>query len=120
MLTMLTLLILQSAVPTELPAPPHDPIPDVSRGPWISLADYPRAALAERRSGMVRTRLRVNRRGAVDSCEVVVSSGHADIDVASCRLLSERGRFHPARDVRGRAIAAPYSYRVQWTLPPAT
>jgi TonB family protein len=53
----------------------------------------------------------------VTSCTVTSSSGSASLDAATCRIMTERARFIPARDRRGRAVADSLSARVRWVLP---
>ena len=43
--------------------------------------------------------------GASSGCEVVKSSGSAELDGTTCRLIERRFRYRPARDAQGRAIA---------------
>lgn len=81
---------------------------------WILFSDYPAAALRERRGGIATVRLLVSRRGTVDSCDVVQSSGHADLDATSCRLMGERGHYEPARDSGGRRIASQVMRQIVW------
>jgi periplasmic protein TonB len=81
---------------------------------WVLFRDYPAAALNQRRGGVVTVRLLVSRRGTVDSCDVVQSSGHADLDTLSCRLMGERGQYEAARDSSGRRIASQVLRQVVW------
>lgn len=61
--------------------------------PWISSSDYPPAALREQREGHVRYKLTINPPGRVIDCQIVASSGHADLDERTCLLLYRRARF---------------------------
>lgn len=81
---------------------------------WVLFRDYPADALNQRRGGVVTVRLLVSRAGTVDSCDVVQSSGHADLDTLSCRLMGERGRYEAARDSDGRRIASQVMRQVVW------
>ena len=81
---------------------------------WVLFSDYPVDALNERRGGTAIVRLLVSRRGTVDSCDVVESSGHADLDTLSCRLMGERGQYEAARDSSGRRIASQVMRQVVW------
>ncbi|MBV2147432.1 energy transducer TonB [Sphingobium sp. AS12] len=85
-----------SAKPRSLPAA------------WVSDADYPSAAQRERRQGVTGYKLEVNADGQATSCIVTSSSGHADLDEATCRLLPRRARFS------GSGV---YESRVTWRLP---
>jgi protein TonB len=67
-------------------------------------ADYRRSGLPRGAAGTVTIGFRVRSDGGVDRCRVVRSSGYAEIDRATCRLVEQRFRFRPARDVAGRAI----------------
>ena len=81
---------------------------------WVLFSDYPVDALRARRGGVVTVRLLVSRRGTVDSCDIVESSGHADLDTLSCRLMGERGQYEAARDGTGRRIASQVMRQVVW------
>ena len=81
---------------------------------WVLFRDYPADALIERRGGVAVVRLQVSRLGMVDSCDVVQSSGHADLDAVSCRLMGERGQYEAARDSSGRRIASQVMRQVVW------
>jgi protein TonB len=54
--------------------------------------------------------------GKVIDCSVTQSSGHADLDAATCTNVKRRARFTPA--VRnGEAVQGSYSNRVRWQIP---
>lgn len=72
---------------TQVPAPRANP------SSWFSDADYPARAQREGRSGTVRYTLNVSTDGSVESCQVTGSSGHADLDEATCRIIQRRGHF---------------------------
>jgi protein TonB len=67
----------------------------------ISTDDYPSDALRNQQTGTVRVRLDVSSGGRVTGCSVVSSSGVPSLDSATCRLLTSRARFTPARDSNG-------------------
>jgi protein TonB len=79
--------------------------------------DYPAAAIRREEQGTVAFKLSINRRGGVDRCDIVSSSGSATLDHATCEIVTSRARFVPARDSRGDRIADEYSGRVRWVLP---
>jgi periplasmic protein TonB len=117
MLTLLVMAALQASAATPaLPAPPR--AIDGGRR-WILTSDWPRAALAERRTGVAVVRLEVDREGMVEECAIVVSSGHQDLDAVTCRAMGARGRFEPARDARGNRVRGEVLHRVNWALPRA-
>lgn len=77
-------------------------------GAWVSDADYPSAAQREHRQGVTGYKLEVNADGQATSCVVTSSSGHPDLDEATCRLTPRRARFS------GSGV---YESRVTWRLP---
>ena len=54
--------------------------------------------------------------GRVEGCRVERSSGYQVLDTATCRLVTERFRFRPARDSAGRVIA--WSLKTDFTWVP--
>lgn len=85
----------------------------------ISVQDYPQYALDHHQEGSVATQLVVDPSGRVDSCKVIISSGFADLDTTTCRLLTRRARFSPARAEDGRPIYGLYRSLINWTLDPS-
>lgn len=96
--------------------------PAVPRQPLLALIsqdDYPAAARRYELQGQAKVVLSVNAEGRVSGCRVAMSSGHAVLDVATCRILQSRARFEAARDRKGGAVASEYPATVRWTLPGA-
>jgi TonB family protein len=89
----------------------------IDAGSWIGTSDYPVQARRRGAEGAVRVRYTVNRTGRVEGCEIVESSGVEALDRASCALLTARGRFEPARDAGGEAVASVVQQRIVWKLP---
>lgn len=79
-------------------------------------SDYPRSASRAKVGGDVEVRFTVQPNGRVTGCRVSRSSGDADIDATTCRLIEQRFRFRPATNSRGEAIASPYGWRQSWWL----
>ena len=86
---------------------------------WITAKDYPKTALAERAAGVVAFRLRIDPDGMVSDCTVTRSSGSKILDTTTCKLLSRRARFIPARDGNNEPAGAAWSSAVRWDAPPA-
>lgn len=86
------------------------PLGDASR--WIVRDDYPTRAFREIRSGAVSVRLDVDYLGSVEKCHVLGSSGHADLDSATCDKLRLRARFEPNLSMRGQFSS--YAMTVDW------
>lgn len=109
-------------------SPGVDPIPPVAnlsrglqprgnQGEWFPRDSYPAAARRANVEGRVSVSVSVGTSGRVTDCRVVASSGNADLDAATCRLAQRNGRFTPALDPSGEAIASTVTLRpVRWTL----
>lgn len=71
----------------------------------IRSSDYPREALRQGIGGRVQFRFTVGPSGRVTDCAITRSSGSAELDSTTCRLVMERFRYRPSTDSRGRPIA---------------
>jgi protein TonB len=110
------------ATPTPTPTPtprvqPKDPEPRGNPGNWATPNDYPRRALREEREGVAGFRVTVNTNGRVTDCQITRSSGHSDLDQATCSNISRRARFRPATDGNGNETTGYYSNSVRWVIP---
>lgn len=93
------------------------PTPTGSPAEWVSNDDYPAEALAKNEQGTVSFALDVDATGVVTACWVTLSSGSPALDAATCQALTQRARFKPARDERGRVTAGQYRSRITWQIP---
>lgn len=84
---------------------------------WIRSSDYPAAAREEQRTGETRVELKVSRWGTVAECKVLASSGHADLDAATCDLLGRRAQFFPAMDKDMNTVPSTWRHTYEWTDP---
>ena len=84
---------------------------------WVTEDDYPLAARRAGAEGQVTIRYLIGREGDVESCEVLQSSGNADLDAVSCAIVTERFAFDPARDGEGRRTTELRRQRFVWRLP---
>lgn len=82
----------------------------------FSADDYPITAMKAGRMGRADVRLRVNENGAISECSILRSSGSADLDTVTCKVLNERAKFEPARDVDGKAIRGIVVTSIQWIM----
>jgi protein TonB len=108
------------APPAAPPPPrvqPKDPEPRGNPGNWATPNDYPRRALREERAGTARFRVTVNTEGRVTDCQITGSSGHPDLDEATCTQITRRGRFRPATDGEGQPTTGTWSSSVRWVIP---
>lgn len=108
-------------VPPPPPPPPRvqpkNPEPRGNPGSWANPNDYPSRALREEREGVTRFSVTVGTDGRVTSCQVTGSSGHADLDDTTCKLIQRRGRFRPATDGDGQPTTGIWSSAVRWEIP---
>jgi protein TonB len=80
--------------------------------------DYPRAARAARDEGIAVVRFTVGADGRARDCRVATSSGHAELDAVTCRLIEARFRYAPARDAAGQPVAEERGWRQRWWIEP--
>ena len=125
MIWMVAALMLQAgAPPAPPPSPPAPPMavrPEPARAranlaSLISNEDYPAEALRNEQEGTVSFRLNVGPDGTVKNCTITRSSGHAALDSTTCRVLTERALFTPARDSLGRPTYDSVSARIVWRI----
>jgi len=80
----------------------------------ISRKDIPRSVWKSGNRGNVLAHFTVGTDGRASDCRIRQSSGHPELDAATCKLIEQRFRFAPARDARGRAVARPYGWLQEW------
>lgn len=79
--------------------------------------DYPAEASRKNERGRTRFRLVVTPDGAPYRCDVLTSSGHADLDQQTCALMMHRSEFHPAKGADGQAVYGTFTSSGIWQLP---
>ena len=128
-LLMLPECLASAAVPANFPpvAPPPPPPPPKKGTPsparpvtpvalLLSVDDYPAAALRAEEQGAVGFSLDVDASGRVMACTVTSSSGFSILDSTTCRLMTMRARFRPARDSDGGPTADRAIGRIVWRI----
>lgn len=114
----LLMMLSQVAVPpVAVITPARPPVPKGSPGAWATNDDYPADALRAGSEGRVTFSLSVSADGTPTACTIVASSGNSSLDETTCRLVTERARFTPARDSAGAAITGTYMNSVRWVIP---
>jgi len=83
----------------------------------LTADDYPAPALRAEETGRVVAEWEVAEDGVVEGCRVVESSGSPALDETSCRLITARLRYDPARDRAGAVIRSADRMSIGWTLP---
>lgn len=102
-----SLLLLSAAI---TPATPSTPLP------WFDFEDYPMKAFEKQWEGITTFELLVAPDGSVANCTVTESSGHSELDKATCHLAMKRAKFTPA-SVDGRPVHGIYRSEAAWALP---
>lgn len=93
------------------------PRPNNDTSQWVTTADYRSSWINRELTGVARFRVEVGTNGRVSSCTVTGSSGHPQLDRATCDLVTRRARFEPGRDETGAVAQGTYSSAVSWRLP---
>lgn len=116
-------------IPTGTPKPPPAPLPAAKTfdpvaakprndpGHWLSDRDYRPSWARQELTGVAKFRLEISAQGKVDGCRIVGSTGHSELDDATCVLVQKRARFEPARGPNGEPVAGSYTGSVLWQLP---
>jgi periplasmic protein TonB len=126
----------EEAQPVYAPAPPPPPaVPFVGVSPppkaralrtaavpqgageWIKTDDYPLSALRYEEEGIVQFLLKIGTDGRVIECKILASNASPALEAQTCRLVTLRGRFTPARDKKRKAMIDTFSSRVFWRIP---
>ncbi len=68
-------------------------------------------------TGKARFRLEIAADGRVTNCTITGSSGHSQLDAATCALVGRRAKFQPARGSEGEPVAGIYTSAIDWQLP---
>lgn len=118
-----TAMILAMATPEQATTPaPNQSLARPGRvttypATWVTTGDYPASARREKREGTVEFRVYYGTSGMPNRCEIILSSGHTDLDEMTCRLVRARARFKPGKDERGKATGGYYQNLINWRLP---
>ncbi|MDP9415125.1 MAG: TonB family protein [Pseudomonadota bacterium] len=79
--------------------------------------DYPRRAMRAGAEGIVSVLFTVGTDGRAGGCRVTRSSGNADLDRTTCRLIEQRFRYKPATDAEGKPVPELITKTYEWLLP---
>jgi hypothetical protein len=92
------------------------PVPTENPSRWFSSKDYPDSALMYGGQGLTRMLITVGTDGRVMQCVNFGSSGNAKMDAAACKGFQTKGRFNPARDMRGRPIVGYFVFGLNFHI----
>lgn len=99
---------------TFVPLEPNQPLRLRYRGDPGPM--YPSMALREERQGASRVALTIGKSGRVTECAVVISSGHEDLDAASCRA-ARISAYLPETDAQGEPVETKRQQNLNWVIP---
>ncbi|CAN1554368.1 TonB/TolA, C-terminal [Sphingomonadaceae bacterium] len=91
-------------------------LPNSDPGRWVYSSDYPKEARKSRSVGTVGFLVKVSRDGVPASCLVLKSSGTGALDNATCRVVMQRARFHPPKDLNGKSSDGYFVSSINWSL----
>lgn len=91
--------------------------PIIERNKFVVAQYYPKDSIQRGEEGDVVFRMRTNRDGRVDSCQIVKSSGYARLDKATCDLILVGATAVPLENGQGMKVAGNRDGLVQWRLP---
>ncbi len=107
-------------VPSTTPSPKFSPVGVRARndpGSWVTTSDYRSSWINRELVGTARFRLEIAADGKVQNCTITGSSGHPELDAATCALVTRRARFDAAKDETGARTSGSYTNSVKWELP---
>lgn len=92
------------------------PVALVPPGKLLNNQDYPDQAVFEGRDGSTGVSLLIDETGAIKDCVVEHASGVATLDVQTCNMVKQRGKFSAAKDASGKPIKSRMTYRFRWVI----
>jgi TonB family protein len=89
----------------------------VTPQPWFEFKDYPMKSFEKKEEGVTGYQLLIAPDGRVASCKITQSSGHDELDQATCFLASKRVKFRPAVNAEGQSVWGIYRSQALWAMP---
>lgn len=110
-------ILLAVAMSATSSAPAASPEVRQSRNGEFMTRHYPPTALKRGEQGRVDFEIAVDRDGFLSSCEIVKSSGYANLDAETCNFLIRHAKVTPSLDSNGRTVSVTQRGFMQWQLP---
>jgi TonB family protein len=89
----------------------------VARNRLVVAKFYPPESIRRGEEGQVQFRIVSDKRGRLDACQVVKSSGYAALDTATCDMMLAGATATPLRNGKGWHVVGARDGIVDWTLP---
>lgn len=86
-------------------------------GEWLGPDNYPPSAIRAGEHGRVVAIVSIDATGHPTACRIDISIGSPALEKGTCDVVLAKGKFEPARDAKGRAIASEMTMPVRWVLP---
>lgn len=83
----------------------------------LKTRDFPRSGADQRDGRFIVVRYAVGTDGRARNCRVVQSSGSAEADAITCRLIEKRFRYRPAVDSAGNPVTDETGWKQWWWRP---
>ena len=83
----------------------------------LKTKDFPKSGVDQRDGKFIIVRYTVGTDGRVGNCRVVQSSGSAEADAITCRLIEKRFRYRPALDGQGNPVPRETGWKQWWWRP---
>lgn len=84
---------------------------------WFGADDYPVGAVIDGATGETRIWWTIGLDGRVADCHVILTSGDARLDQATCAAIQRKARFVPAKNAAGQPVKDWGSQRIRWSMP---
>ncbi|WP_341207757.1 energy transducer TonB [uncultured Sphingomonas sp.] len=115
----MTALVVAAAVPAvgkDAPRVVTEAVP-LDVGEWLGFDSYPPAAIRAGEQGRVVAIVTIDATGHPSACRIDISIGSPVLEKGTCDVVLSKGKFAPARDAKGRAVASEMTMPVRWVLP---
>jgi protein TonB len=90
--------------------------PPEQRSGRIKDSDFPRGVIEAGVGGTVSVKYTVTTKGRATDCSITRSSGIAELDRTTCRLIEERFRYYPSRDANGKPVESTIVENHNWAV----
>ena len=91
--------------------------PVIERNKFVVDRSYPAESALRGEEGDVTFRIRTNRKGQVDGCQVIASSGYRRLDESTCDMILRGATAKPLQNANGWHVAGVRDADVEWRLP---
>jgi TonB family protein len=91
--------------------------PTKSPGSWLTNEDFPSRSVMAGHNGVVQFRLDIDATGQVAGCHILHRTNPDDFADLTCKLITKRAKFSPARDQSGQPVRSYYVNGARFIIP---